>query len=107
MMIYDPEKQTVEFNGQTINFYCGKDFNDTATVLAMLAFGRTSLQDAYIDIMEINNNSIDDDIKMFIIKEMKLKYEYSIKKMVEDGVLVSGSGCEPPKTGVFSSVKTK
>ena len=68
-MIYNPAKHTVEHQGRTINFYCGKDFNDTAIILARLAFGRTSLQDAYVDMNEVNNTSTDDDITMFFIKE--------------------------------------
>ncbi len=104
-MIYDPEKQTVECNGKTINFYCGKDFNDTAEILAWLAFGRLSLQDAYIDIMETNTIPINDDIKMFISRQLKKSFENATAKMINDGVLLTGSGCKPPKTGEFHKVQ--
>jgi len=54
-LTYSPDLKEIKdsLSGKKIDFYCGKEFNETAIVLSMLSAGYLSLQDAYIDMMEI------------------------------------------------------
>ena len=49
--LYDPQKGTIEYKDQTIQFYCGAVLNDIAVILLDLHFGITGLQETLIRLL--------------------------------------------------------
>lgn len=50
-MIYDPQKHIVEYEGMSIDFYCGPELTEEAINILKLYFGIVSPQDAFLDNM--------------------------------------------------------
>jgi len=53
VITYDPNKKTVEFKDNSVDLFCGSTMNEHALILAEMALGTISLQDAYTLISEI------------------------------------------------------
>ena len=57
-LVYSPKDRTIECNGVVYDFYCGDDIDEQAILLSDLAFGHTTLQDAWIRAAKLNGGPL-------------------------------------------------